>query len=36
MRFDYVTMIESLGGQAPALKALDTAPAVPDSADYPQ
>jgi ABC-type Zn uptake system ZnuABC Zn-binding protein ZnuA len=36
MRYDYVTMITGLGGQAPQLKALDTAPAVPDDADYPQ
>lgn len=36
MRYDYVTMITGLGGQAPRLTALDTAPAVPDDADYPQ
>jgi ABC-type Zn uptake system ZnuABC Zn-binding protein ZnuA len=36
MRYDYQTMITGLGGQAPRLKALDTAPAVPDHADYPQ
>jgi ABC-type Zn uptake system ZnuABC Zn-binding protein ZnuA len=36
MRYDYQTMITGLGGQAPTLKALDTTPAVPDTADYPQ
>jgi ABC-type Zn uptake system ZnuABC Zn-binding protein ZnuA len=36
MRYDYKTMITGLGGQAPTLKALDTTPAVPDTADYPQ
>jgi ABC-type Zn uptake system ZnuABC Zn-binding protein ZnuA len=36
MRYNYVTMIEGLGGQAPRLEALDTAPAVPDTANYPQ
>ena len=36
MRFDYVTMIEALGGTAPTLKALDTTPVTPDEADYPQ
>jgi ABC-type Zn uptake system ZnuABC Zn-binding protein ZnuA len=36
MRYDYQTMITGLGGQAPTLKALDTTPAVPDDADYPQ
>ena len=36
MRDDYQTMITGLGGQAPSLKALDTTPAVPDDADYPQ
>ena len=36
MRYDYVTMITGLGGQAPRLKALDTSSAVPDDADYPQ
>lgn len=36
MRYDYQTMITGLGGQAAALKALDTTPAVPDDADYPQ
>ena len=36
MRFDYVTMTEALGGDASALKALDTAPRVADRATYPQ
>ena len=36
MRYDYQTMITGLGGKAPTLKALDTTPAVPDDADYPQ
>jgi ABC-type Zn uptake system ZnuABC Zn-binding protein ZnuA len=36
MRYDYDTMITGLGGRAPQLTALDTAPAVPDDADYPQ
>ncbi len=36
MRFDYVTMIEGLGGTATRLKALDVADVAPDEADYPQ
>ncbi len=36
MRFDYVTMIEGLGGQAPLLRALDVSDVVPDNATYPQ
>ena len=36
MRFDYVTMIEGLGGTAETLKALDVADVAPDRADYPQ
>ena len=36
MRYDYVTMIEGLGGTAPTLKALDVADVTPDRADYPQ
>ncbi len=36
MRFDYVTMVEALGGQAPTLAAVDTAPVTPDRATYPQ
>ena len=34
MRFNYVTMIESLGGEAPELSALDTSDVVQDSAEY--
>ena len=36
MRYNYVTMITGLGGEAPRLTALDIAPAVPDRAEYPQ
>lgn len=36
MRFDYVTMIEGLGGQAPTLRSLDVSDVAPDGADYPQ
>jgi ABC-type Zn uptake system ZnuABC Zn-binding protein ZnuA len=36
MRFDYVTMIEGLGGTAGTLKALDVSDVAPDRADYPQ
>ena len=36
MRFNYVTMIEALGGEAPALLALDVSDVGPDSAKYPQ
>lgn len=36
MRFDYVTMIESLGGDAAALKALDVSNISTDKASYPQ
>lgn len=36
MRFDYVTMIEALGGDASSLKALDTSDVGLDTADYPQ
>lgn len=36
MRFNYVTMIEALGGQAPDLRALDVTDVGPDSAEYPQ
>ncbi|HEX2150342.1 MAG TPA: zinc ABC transporter substrate-binding protein, partial [Actinomycetota bacterium] len=36
MRFDYVTMVESLGGDATALKQFDVSDVVPDRADYPQ
>ncbi len=36
MRFDYQTIIEGLGGQAPTLKALDVSDVAPDNAKYPQ
>ena len=36
MRFDYVTMIEALGGDASALKALDVSNISDDKASYPQ
>jgi ABC-type Zn uptake system ZnuABC Zn-binding protein ZnuA len=36
MRFDYVTMVEALGGDASALTSLDTSDVGPDTADYPQ
>ncbi|HEX2272278.1 MAG TPA: metal ABC transporter substrate-binding protein [Acidimicrobiales bacterium] len=36
MRFDFVTMVEALGGDASALRALDVASPVPDRATYPQ
>lgn len=36
MRFDYVTMVESLGGKAPVLKALDTRDVTVTHVDYPQ
>jgi ABC-type Zn uptake system ZnuABC Zn-binding protein ZnuA len=36
MRFNYVTMIEALGGDASALKTVDVSDVVKDSATYPQ
>jgi len=36
MRYDYVTMIEGLGGTATNLKALDVADVAPDRSTYPQ
>jgi ABC-type Zn uptake system ZnuABC Zn-binding protein ZnuA len=36
MRFDYVTIVESLGGTAPALKAIDIREDTVSHADYPQ
>ncbi len=36
MRFDYVTMVESLGGDATALKSLSVGNVAPDKARYPQ
>jgi ABC-type Zn uptake system ZnuABC Zn-binding protein ZnuA len=36
MRFNFVTMVEALGGDAGVLRALDMTPRVADSAFYPQ
>ncbi|MFI7523762.1 metal ABC transporter substrate-binding protein [Micromonospora globbae] len=36
MRYNYVTMIKGLGGTAPTLEGLNTAPKAPDTASYPQ
>ena len=36
MRFDYITMTESLGGDASALKAFTPRDVAPDTAEYPQ
>jgi len=36
MRFNYVTMVESLGGDASALRAVTVENVVPDRAGYPQ
>jgi ABC-type Zn uptake system ZnuABC Zn-binding protein ZnuA len=36
MRFDYITMVESLGGDASALKAVKVENVTTDTADYPQ
>jgi ABC-type Zn uptake system ZnuABC Zn-binding protein ZnuA len=36
MKFDFITMVESLGGDASALKTVQVADAAPDTAAYPQ
>lgn len=36
MKFNFVTMVESLGGDATALRAVTVSSAVPDKATYPQ
>jgi ABC-type Zn uptake system ZnuABC Zn-binding protein ZnuA len=36
MRFDYVTMVEALGGDAAALEAVPLTPSARDEAEYPQ
>jgi ABC-type Zn uptake system ZnuABC Zn-binding protein ZnuA len=36
MRFDYITMVESLGGDASALKAVKVENVTTDTAEYPQ
>ena len=35
MQFDYVTIVEALGGDASALKAVDVRDVAPDTANYP-
>ena len=36
MKFDFVTMVSSLGGDATQLQAFDAGDVVTDQADYPQ
>jgi ABC-type Zn uptake system ZnuABC Zn-binding protein ZnuA len=36
MRYDFVTMVESLGGDPSALEAVQVVDAAPDTAVYPQ
>jgi hypothetical protein len=36
MRFDFITMVEALGGDPSALEAVPLAPTAPDTAEYPQ
>ena len=36
MKFDFATMVASLGGDATALQAFDASDVVTDSAEYPQ
>ena len=36
MKFDFITMVSSLGGDASKLASFDTSTSVPDTADYPQ
>ena len=36
MRFDYITMVEALGGDATALEEFEVRNAAPDDAEYPQ
>jgi ABC-type Zn uptake system ZnuABC Zn-binding protein ZnuA len=36
MRFDYVTIVDALGGDASALRAFDVRNVAPDRAEYPQ
>jgi len=36
MRFDYVTMVDALGGDSSVLRALDVADVATDGAEYPQ
>jgi ABC-type Zn uptake system ZnuABC Zn-binding protein ZnuA len=36
MRFDFTTMVDALGGDSSALRALDVGDVAPDGAEYPQ
>jgi ABC-type Zn uptake system ZnuABC Zn-binding protein ZnuA len=36
MRFNYITMVEALGGDASAFESIDTTDVGPDTAVYPQ
>ena len=36
MKFDYVTIVDALGGDPAALEAFEPAPDAPDTAEYPQ
>ena len=36
LKFNFITMVEALGGDATALKAVDVSDIAPDSAEYPQ
>jgi ABC-type Zn uptake system ZnuABC Zn-binding protein ZnuA len=36
MQYNFATMIEGLGGQAPNIRAVDISSPSPDAADYPQ
>ncbi len=36
MRFDYLTMVEALGGDATALRDVDLSGTASDGAEYPQ
>lgn len=36
MQYNFATMIEGLGGQAPNIKAVNITSPIPDTADYPQ
>jgi hypothetical protein len=36
MQYNFATMIEGLGGQAPNIRDIDIASPQPDTAEYPQ
>jgi hypothetical protein len=36
MKFDYITIVEALGGDASALKAVNVKVSAADKANYPQ